>query len=124
MQKKSILVIEDTYDIREVIKDILEMENFIVYAADNGITGFEMLTSHNPDMIICDIMMPGMNGIEVFNKTRENEHLRNIPFVFISSLSKNSEFISMKAMGFEPDDFLEKPFTSRQLLNCVKANLH
>lgn len=121
---KTILLIEDEEDLRDSIRQILDFEGFHVITAENGESGLEKLSGQKVDLIICDIMMPGINGIEVFKIIRSGEETLHIPFVFISSLSRYSDVSRMTDLGFEPGDYLEKPFTMMQLLNCVRANLH
>lgn len=120
----TILLIEDEEDLRDSIRQILDFEGYLVIPAENGEAGLEKLSGNKVDLIICDIMMPGINGIEVFRTIRSADETRHIPFVFISSLSRYSDVTRMNDLGLEPGDYLEKPFTMLQLLNCVRSNLH
>lgn len=122
--QQTILLIEDEEDLRDSIRQILVFEGYRVIPAENGESGLEKLSGNKVDLVICDIMMPGINGIEVFQTIRSSEETRHIPFVFISSLSRYSDLNRMTELGLEPGDYLEKPFTMLQLLNCVRSNLH
>src|ERR1017187_9335001 len=80
---KKILLIEDNDDIRENTAEILELSNYNVIVAENGIIGVEKALEHAPDLIICDIMMPGLDGYGVLHAVHKNEEIKNTPFIFV-----------------------------------------
>ena len=118
---RKILVIEDEQSLREAICDILEFEEYTVLQAENGKQGMEQALQHLPDIILCDIMMPVMNGKEVLAALRSNETTRLIPFIYITALSGRSDVRSGMELG--ADDYINKPITRNELLNAISARL-
>ena len=118
---KKILVIEDDPTLRMEITAILTLEGFEVMEADNGLLGLKLAISVLPDMILCDIMMPEMDGMEVLKELRINESTRLIPFVFLTALAERSSL----RLGMETgaDDYISKPFTRDELLHAIEAHL-
>ncbi len=116
-----ILVIEDEKAVIENIIELLETEDYIVYGAENGKVGVEKAIELLPDLIICDIMMPIMNGIEVVNYLRSNTITSDIPFIFLSAKSEYNDRVDAIVQG--ADDFLTKPFTPNQLFDTITARL-
>jgi len=115
------LVIEDDATLRGEISHILQLEGFEVVDADNGTRGLELLNSHPPDLILCDIMMPDTDGMAVLKVTKNSEVTRLIPFIFITGISEKSKIRLGMEMG--ADDYLMKPFTRNELLNTITARL-
>ena len=118
---KKILIIEDEAIHREEIVEILKFKNFEVYSADNGKSGLIKAFSYIPDLILCDIMMPGMDGTEVLSRLRSNKGTSRIQFVFVTSLADKKEIRNGMLMG--ADDYLTKPFTVKELLMTVSKCL-
>lgn len=118
---KKILVIEDTQNVRENICEILESENYEVFAAENGQSGVEMSKSIQPDLVLCDIMMPGMDGYEVLTEMRKELVTSTVPFVFLTA--KNTRENQRLGMELGADDYITKPFTVEDLLNSVSSRL-
>ncbi|GET33892.1 hypothetical protein PbJCM13498_27550 [Prolixibacter bellariivorans] len=119
--KAKILIIEDTENVRENIAEILEAENFEPHTAENGEIGVEMARKIQPDLILCDIMMPGMDGYEVIRKLRENEITATTPFIFLTAKSAVENIREGMLLG--ADDYIPKPFTIEQLLDAVNTRL-
>ncbi|MEO8394008.1 MAG: response regulator [Chloroflexota bacterium] len=117
----NILVIEDETDIRNDIAEVLSYENFICVVAPNGRAGVQSAHDYLPDLIICDIMMPVMDGYEVLDALRNDPSTANIPFVFLTAKADRESVRYGMASG--ADDYLTKPFTSNELLTAVKARL-
>lgn len=115
-----ILIIEDEKHIRENVKEILELNGHDVLSASNGIEGLTMAYQFHPELIICDIMMPGMDGYKVLNEVR-NSTLDYIPFIFLTAKSERSD--ERKGMESGADDYITKPFTSTDLINGVKSQI-
>ncbi|UZR93351.1 response regulator [Chondrinema litorale] len=118
---KKILIIEDNNDVRENIEEILELANFEVLAAENGKVGVTLAQHHKPDLIICDIMMPELDGYGVLHILSKNAATARIPFVFLTAKSEKEDF--RKGMNLGADDYLTKPFDDIELLDAVETRL-
>lgn len=118
---KKILVIEDNGDVRENTAEILELSNYKVIVAENGKTGVEKALEHLPDLIICDIMMPVLDGYGVLHAVHKNDALKNTPFIFLTAKTERSDF--RKGMELGADDYITKPFSGTELLNAVDSRL-
>jgi diguanylate cyclase len=119
MQK--ILVIEDEKPIRENIIEMLELEKFQVIGAGNGKIGLELAIHHQPDLILCDVMMPEMDGYTVLTELRENSQTSTIPFIFLTARAEKSDF--RKGMELGADDYITKPCTPDELIKAVQMRL-
>lgn len=118
MEKKTILIIEDNTDIREGTTEILELTGrYHVLAAENGRDGVDLATTHLPDLILCDIMMPELDGYGVLYILSKNEETAHIPFIFLTAKVERSDM--RKAMELGADDYLTKPFDDVELLNAI-----
>lgn len=119
---KTVLLIEDNTDIRENTCELLELEGYNVVAADSGETGLFLARENKPDIILCDIMMSGMNGYEVFAELKNDGTTSVIPLVFISASVERKAIDNGLAMGAKA--YIQKPFDSRELfdvlINCLK----
>ncbi|NEP02734.1 MAG: response regulator [Symploca sp. SIO2E9] len=118
---KKILVIEDELTVREGIIEMLTAENFEVIGAENGHLGVELAQKEIPALIICDIMMPLLNGYEVLIALRKNPHTAIIPLIFVTA--KISQEDRRQGMELGADDYLTKPFTIDSLMRTVSTQL-
>ncbi len=118
---KKILVIEDNEDIRSNTAEILELSNYIVITAENGKAGVAKAIEHKPDLIICDIMMPELDGYGVLHAVQRNDDIKNTPFIFLSAKTERSEV--RKGMELGADDYIPKPFDGTELLNAVSSRI-
>lgn len=118
---KKILVIEDTQNVRENICEVLESENYEVFAAENGQSGLEMSKNVQPDLVLCDIMMPGMDGYEVLAEMRKEVVTSTVPFIFLTA--KNTRENQRLGMELGADDYITKPFTVDELLKSVSTRI-
>lgn len=118
---KKILLIEDNPDVRENTAEILALAGYDVSTAENGKLGVESATTHPPDLIICDIMMPILDGYGVLHLLSKNTSTENIPFIFLSAKSERSDVRRGMEMG--ADDYITKPFDDIELLNAVESRL-
>jgi DNA-binding NarL/FixJ family response regulator len=118
---KSILVIEDDASYRNAIELILHMEGFEVRVSDNGVSGLAMLRVKRPDVILCDIMMPGMDGHSVLEILKRDTTVADIPFIFVTAL--DNRFDVRRGMYEGADDYLSKPFTPDELISTVVGRL-
>jgi signal transduction histidine kinase len=118
---KKVLVIDDTEDVRTIITESLNFSGFEAIAAEDGETGIQLARQHVPDLIICDITMPRLDGYGTLAAMRENEVTATIPFIFLTG---NSDKLNMrKGMELGADDYLTKPFTHQELLKAVNTRL-
>lgn len=118
---KKILLIEDENLVRANIIEILEFENFDVVSAENGFFGALWAQEHIPDLIICDVMMPEVNGYEVLAALRENPMTATIPFIFLTAMADKAD--RRHGMNLGADDYLTKPFTTDELLEAIATRL-
>lgn len=118
---KTILLIEDNDDIRDNTAEILELANYKVITAENGKTGVELALLHQPSLVICDIMMPVLDGYGVLHLLQKHPELEEIPFIFLTAKSERSDF--RKGMEMGADDYITKPFSGTDLLNAVERRL-
>jgi CRP-like cAMP-binding protein len=118
---KTILLIEDNNDIRENMAEIIGMANYKVYTASNGKEGVEMAIQHKPDIIVCDIMMPVLDGYGVLLMLQKNVETQNIPFIFLTAKAERTEM--RKGMELGADDYITKPFNGTELLNAIESRL-
>jgi len=118
---KKILVIEDEYSLRKGVSEILMFEGYNTLEAENGRIGIQLALENLPDLILCDIMMPEMNGLTVLDELRKTESTRLIPFIFMTALSERSNI--REGMNLGADDYITKPFTREDLLSAVNTRL-
>lgn len=116
-----VLVIDDTEEVRLVIVNALNAFGFQVRDAKDGETGIQMALEQLPDLILCDVRMPVMDGYQTLSKIRELPQIANIPFIFLTSASEKSDI--RRGMGSGADDYLTKPFTPDELLEAVMMRL-
>ena len=118
---KTVLLIEDDNDVRETTADILELANFKVVQADGGKQGVIRAKNEDPDIIICDIMMPEMDGYEVLYMLGKDPRTASIPFIFLTAKAEKSEV--RYGMNLGADDYITKPFEEMDLLKAVEIRL-
>ena len=118
---KKILLIEDNESLRENTAEILELANYKVITAENGKEGVEAALTEVPDLIICDIMMPVLDGFGVLHLLQKNPTTKNKPFIFLTAKSEHNDF--RKGMDLGADDYITKPFTGTELLTAVESRL-
>lgn len=116
-----VLLIEDNDEIRENTAEILELANYKVDTAPNGKLGVEKALECTPDLIICDIMMPVLDGYGVLHLLQKNEHLKNVPFIFLTAKAERGDF--RKGMEMGADDYITKPFSDIELLTAIESRL-
>jgi two-component system, sensor histidine kinase and response regulator len=118
---KKVLVIEDEPQVRANIEEILNLLGFEATTACDGMMGLECVHQEMPDLIMCDIMMPGLDGYGVLTSLRQDEVTANIPFIFLTAKVDRSDF--RQGMEFGADDYLTKPFTPNELLKSIAVQL-
>jgi CRP-like cAMP-binding protein/CheY-like chemotaxis protein len=119
---KKILLIEDNPDVRENTSEILTLANYEVITAENGKIGVDLAQKHIPDLIICDIMMPELDGYGVLHILGKKPETASIPFIFLTAKTEKADI--RKGMVLGADDYLTKPFDDTDLLNAIEARLN
>ncbi len=121
MSKKRILVIEDNPDVRENLVEILELSNYEVEAATDGREGVEKALKNPPDLILCDVMMPHLDGFGVLHILSKKPQTADVPFIFLTAKTERSDI--RKGMTLGADDYITKPFDDVELLNAIETRL-
>lgn len=111
---KKILIVEDDVNLSQILKDIFTNSGFYVVVARNGEEALEILKSFKPDIIVADILMPGINGFELFSRIRSVPQFRTVPFVFLTALSDQEN--RFRGLGLGADDYISKPFNPQELV--------
>jgi CRP-like cAMP-binding protein/CheY-like chemotaxis protein len=119
--RKKILLIEDDQIVRDNTAEILQLANYEVLTAENGKTGLEKAKVFNPDLIICDILMPELDGYGVMQIAMRNKDLQRIPIIFMSAKTKHEDI--RKGMDLGASDYITKPFEESELLSAVATRL-
>ena len=120
-ERQSILLVEDDEITRSLLNDILLHDGYAVSTAMNGRQALDHVRQSVPDLILSDVMMPEVNGLELFRRLQEDERLQELPFIFLTALDDGELLIRMKELG--PDDYLVKPIRPKHLLATVKGKL-
>jgi DNA-binding response OmpR family regulator len=118
---KKILIIEDNTEVRENIAEILELSNYEAITAEDGKKGVELALTKMPDIIVCDIMMPVLDGYGVLHLLNKHIETYGIPFIFLTAKSEKTDL--RKGMEMGADDYITKPFDSIELLNAIEIRL-
>lgn len=116
-----ILVIEDVHALRSDMIEMLRLEGFEVEGAENGAVGLRVAREYRPDLVVCDIMMPELDGYGVLEGVRADPNLRAVPFIFLTAKSDRTDI--RRGMGLGADDYITKPFENEELLAAIKARL-
>jgi two-component system, sensor histidine kinase and response regulator len=119
--KHKILIIEDEDTVRQNLVELLDFENFQVIAAENGLIGVQLAQEEVPDLIICDVMMPELDGHDVLQKLRHQPLTATIPFIFLTAKCEKADMRQGMVLG--ADDYLTKPFTRVELLSAIVSRL-
>lgn len=118
---KKILIIDDNDFLREELIEALKFEGFDVLSANNGMNGVEIAQVFVPHLILCDILMHGMDGFEVFSKLKDDATTASIPFVFLTAMAEADEIC--KGMGLGADEYLIKPISLEYLLKTINQKI-
>ena len=119
---KTILLIEDDVTIRENTAELLEMAGFAVLTAENGQLGVAQALATRPDLVVCDIMMPVLDGYGVLQIFNQNAQLAGVPFIFLTAKTERTEL--RRGMELGADDYLTKPFDKAELLSAITGRLN
>src|SRR5688572_4293973 len=121
MARSTVLVIDDEKDLLELVRYNLEKEHLDVITATDGQAGLEIGLRHKPDLVLLDLMMPGMSGLEVCKQLRGDARTRRVPIIMLTAKAAETDKIVGLEMG--ADDYIVKPFSVRELLARVRAVL-
>jgi len=116
---KRILLIEDNHSLREEILNVLELEGYEVVTAENGRIGLERLAESVPDLVVCDLMMPDMDGYETIQAIRGNPAMQTLPVILLTA--RDDDMCKNKGMDVGADDYVTKPFKIPDLLRAIEA---
>lgn len=116
-----VLVIEDEIEIRANLLELLALEGYDIVGADNGVTGLIGAMEHEPDLILCDVMMPELDGHDVLSALRQEPETASIPFIFLTALADKGDIRQGMALG--ADDYLTKPFTCMEVIKAIETRL-
>ncbi len=116
-----ILVIEDELAVRENLIELLEAEDYQTYSTENGLIGILWAYNHLPDLIICDVMMPEIDGYEVLYNLQQDPLTASIPFIFLTAKADKTDI--REGMNLGADDYLTKPFTRQEVLGAIASRL-
>lgn len=121
-QPPKIVVIEDHKDLQDNLQELFELHGYVVFTASTGEEGIELVREHSPHVVLCDIVLPGIDGYHVYSSLATGEHLSKTAFLFLSSRTHLHEI--RKGMNLGADDYLTKPINENELLAAVNARLH
>lgn len=117
--QKTILVVEDEPTLLQNISSILELYGFKTLQASSGIEGMKQLQTNQPDLIVCDVMMQGMNGFEMIAQVRANPAIQSIPFIFLTAWADVND--KNKGMDAGAQAYLTKPFAAKELVKTINT---
>lgn len=119
MANKTILVVDDEKDLLDLIEYNLKKESFDVLKAENGEEGIRIAKEHKPDLVLMDIMMPKMDGMEAVEKMRADDDLKSIPIIFLTA--RSDEKTEVEGLNKGGDDYITKPISTTKLISRIKA---
>ena len=118
---KKIVVVEDNTEVRENLAEILSLSGYEVHEAENGKVGVRVIQNTKPDLILCDVMMPELDGFGVLKILNHNPELMHIPFMFLTAKAEKTDF--RKGMGLGADDYITKPYDDVELLESIAMRI-
>lgn len=121
MSKERVLIVDDEEDILELIRYNLELEGYDVICAENGEECLKLTDRHSPDLIVLDLMMPGIDGLDVCKNLKSNSETKSIPIIMLTAKSSESDIVIGLELG--ADDYMVKPFSPRVLVARIKSHL-
>jgi len=121
MTRGKIVVVEDEKDIREVIEHNLSREGYLVYSSSDGAEGLRMVRSESPNLVLLDLMLPGIDGLDICRELKADSRMRSIPIIMVTAKGEESDVVM--GLGIGADDYVVKPFSPRELTARVKAVL-
>jgi len=121
LSKQTILIVDDEQDLLDLIEYNLKQQGFEVLTADNGNRGIQIARDEKPNLVLLDVMMPQMDGIEVCDRMREDPGLKNIPIIFLTA--RSDEKTEIEGLNKGADDYITKPISTSKLISRIKAVL-
>ncbi|MGN6435520.1 MAG: response regulator [Agriterribacter sp.] len=121
MSQATILIIDDNNELRDNTAELLSLGGYKTITAENGKKGVSMILKEKPDLVVCDIMMPELDGYGVLHLVRKNPEIENTPFIFLTAKTERNDF--RKGMEMGADDYLTKPFEEHELMNAIESRL-
>ena len=121
MEKKKILIVEDSKKTTSVLKEVLEMEGYSVYIANDGVNGIAMARREKPDLILLDLLLPKVSGFDVCSILKKDDYTRHIPIIIISTMYSKENIDKLKICGIL--NFLKKPYKLEDLLAEIKKTI-
>ncbi len=121
MNNKTILIIEDDVLNMKLLRSILQLKNFAVLEAENAEVGIQLAREHKPDMILMDVQLPGMNGVEATKLMLNDDELENIPIIAISSLAMENDIDLALSVGVK--EYITKPINKKNLIDTIQKYL-
>ena len=121
MSGQSILIIDDEPDLRELVRYNLNMNGFVVLEADNGKTGLDMICDQRPSLVILDLMLPGLSGLDVCRSIRRNPVFDTMPIIMLTAIGEDHDVVLGLELG--ANDYMTKPFSPKVLLARIRAVL-
>jgi len=119
LEKQTILIVDDEQDLLDMIEYNLRQQDYDVLTADNGQLGIQIAKENKPNLVLLDVMMPGMDGIEVCDRMKEDTDLRQIPIIFLTA--RGDEKTEIEGLNKGADDYITKPISTSKLLSRIKA---
>ena len=120
-RQSNINLVEDNSALREALQEMLSLDGFQVYVAENGVEGLKQMYRNQPDLVLSDVSMPAMDGFEFFESVRRNDDWVSIPFLFLTARSEREDVLRGKNLGAE--DYLVKPVNRMELLTVIRSRL-
>ncbi len=121
MSKGTICIVEDEEDIREILEIQLKREGYTTVSADSGEKGLRLIREHQPQLILLDVMLPGMDGFDVCRALRTEKSTREIPIVMVTARGEEADVVTGLEIG--ADDYITKPFSPRVVVSRIKSVL-
>ncbi|MEX2573663.1 MAG: response regulator [Balneolaceae bacterium] len=121
MPEQTILVVDDEKDLLDLIEYNLKKEGYGVLKAENGLEGIRLARERSPDLILLDIMMPHINGMDVCKQLRLDDRIENVPVIFLTA--RGDEKTEVEGLNLGADDYITKPISTRKLMSRIKAVL-
>jgi len=121
MQKGTICIVEDEEDIRDILEIQLKREGYVPLTADTGEAGLELVREKLPNLVLLDLMLPGMDGFDVCRKLKEDKSTKDIPIVMLTARGEEADIITGLEIG--ADDYITKPFSPRVVISRIKSVL-
>ncbi|MFH1897468.1 MAG: response regulator transcription factor [Candidatus Desantisbacteria bacterium] len=121
---KKVLIADDQVHIRKIIADKISRAGYIVIAAEDGQEAVDMANDEKPDLIIMDIMMPRMNGMEAIKILKQDPGMSNIPILVLTAMEFGDNATELASIGINDNDIITKPFSPKELLDRINARIN